>query len=237
MFGFGKKKIKDLSDLTNAELLDLMEEFTDRGHKATVLLEERQRELDILYREAYQDVGSELYSLALDKLNKYVNLSEKYGEIVREFVFRLLLVVAEEGSGRKDEVLGVYDEIIKYYKEKDSLDNVALFEKKKFDYQEKIKEYELMQERYNFELKKEIIPALQRLESLKVNECRYDDYASQDSFDAIWRSVLHEVDLYEEGEESMLNKNSCRGAKNWLKSFSHLCKTVKIPEEYKPKEG
>lgn len=94
-----------------------------------------------------------------------------------------------------------------------------------------------MQERYNFELTKEIIPALRRLESLKVNECRYDDYASQDSFDAIWRSVLHEVDLYEEGEESMLNKNSCRGAKNWLKSFSHLCKTVKIPEEYKPKEG
>ena len=29
--------------------------------------------------------------------------------------------------------------------------------------------------------------------------------------------------LCEEGEESPLNKNSCRGAKNWLNSFKHLC--------------
>ncbi len=95
-----------------------------------------------------------------------------------------------------------------------------------------------MQQRYNFSIEEEPIRiALQRLESLKVNEYRYDDYFTQDSFDAIWMSVLHEVDLYEEGEESMLNKNSCRGAKNWLRSFSHLCKAVKVPEEYKAKEG
>ena len=64
-----------------------------------------------------------------------------------------------------------------------------------------------------------------------------DDYSSQDSFDAVWRSVLHEVDLFEEGEESPLNKTTAKGAKRWLKEFSHLCKDVRIPDEYKPKEG
>lgn len=124
--------------------------------------------------------------------------------------------------------------------------NSAIMEQKKEDarareeewYKMEKKRVVEMQQRYNFSIEEEPVRiALERLEGLKVNDCRYEDYASQDSFDAIWRSVLHEVDLYEEGEESMLNKNSCRGAKNWLKSFSHLCKTVKIPEEYKFKEG
>ena len=73
------------------------------------------------------------------------------------------------------------------------------------------------------------------MESLKVDEYRNIDYCAQDSFDRVWWSVLHEVDMYEEGEESPLNKTTCKGAKNWLKSFSHLCKE-RIPKEYKPKE-
>lgn len=92
-----------------------------------------------------------------------------------------------------------------------------------------------MQERYNFSISEEPIRiALERLESLKVNEYRNVDYCAQDSFDKVWWSVLHEVDMYEEGEESPLNKTTCKGAKNWLKSCSHLCKG-RIPEEYKPK--
>jgi hypothetical protein len=94
-------------------------------------------------------------------------------------------------------------------------------------------ELEQMQARYNFPLTAEIIPALERLEKLAVNKYRNDDYSWQDSFDKIWYSVLHEVDLYEEGEESPLNKTTVKGAKNWLKSFAHLY-TEKVPSEYKP---
>lgn len=97
------------------------------------------------------------------------------------------------------------------------------------------KELEDMQKRYNFALSNDLVPALERLESLKVNEYRLRDYSYQDSFDKVWASVLHEVDMYEEGEESPMNKTTVKGAKNWLKSFSHLYKG-KIPEEYKTKE-
>ena len=93
-----------------------------------------------------------------------------------------------------------------------------------------------MQERYNFSIEDETIRiALERLESLKVNEYRNVDYHAQCSFGDVWWSVLHEVDLYEEGEESPLNKTTCKGAKNWLKSYSHLCKE-RVPADYKPKE-
>ena len=97
------------------------------------------------------------------------------------------------------------------------------------------KKLEQMQERYNFSITDEPIRiAIERLEGLKVNEYRMDDYSYQDSFDKVWWSVLHEVDLYEEGEESPLNKTTYKGAKGWLKSFSHLCKE-RIPAEYMPK--
>lgn len=95
---------------------------------------------------------------------------------------------------------------------------------------------EQMQERYNFPLNEELITALERLESLKVNEYRNVDYYAQDSFDRVWWSVLHEVDMYEEGEESPLNVTTLKGAKNWLKSFSHLCKGCRIPKEYEREE-
>lgn len=95
---------------------------------------------------------------------------------------------------------------------------------------------EEMQKRYNFSIQEEPVRiALERLESLKVNEYRNVDYWTQDSFDRVWWSVLHEVDMYEEGEESPLNKTTYKGAKNWLKSFVHLCKG-NIPADYKPKE-
>ena len=95
---------------------------------------------------------------------------------------------------------------------------------------------EEMQKRYNFSIQDEPVRiALERLERLKVNEYRNIDYWAQDSFDRVWWSVLHEVDMYEEGEESPLNKTTYKGAKNWLKSFVHLCKG-NIPADYKPKE-
>lgn len=89
--------------------------------------------------------------------------------------------------------------------------------------EERLKRLEELQKHYNFIVTDKLVPALERLEGLTVNKYRMDDYSYQDSFEKVWISVQHEVDLYEEGEESPLNKNSCRGAKNWLNSFKHLC--------------
>lgn len=89
--------------------------------------------------------------------------------------------------------------------------------------EERVKRLEELQKHYNFIVTEELVPALERLEGLAVNKYRMIDYSYQDSFEKVWISVQHEVDLYEEGEESPLNKNSCRGAKNWLNSFKHLC--------------
>ena len=117
----------------------------------------------------------------------------------------------------------------------------AIVEKRKQEAKAREDEYymaeknriEKMQERYNFSISEEPIrTALERLESLKVNEYRNVDYHAQKSFYDVWWSVLHEVDLYEEGEGSQLNKTTFKGAKNWLKSFSHLCKE-RVPAEYK----
>lgn len=100
--------------------------------------------------------------------------------------------------------------------------------------QEQIKK---MQKRYNFSIEDERIQiALERLESLAVDRFRNDDYSAQKSFDDVWWSVLHEVDLYEEGEETEFRSvRSVEATKKWLKSFSHLC-TEKVPEEYKAEE-
>ncbi|MGN0373910.1 MAG: hypothetical protein ACI4EN_00300 [Butyrivibrio sp.] len=79
-----------------------------------------------------------------------------------------------------------------------------------------------LQSRYNFKLEGDVLTAIQRLESLAVNKYRYNEFCYQDSFNKVYSSVRHEVDLYEEGDESPLNKNSCRGAKNWLDKWRHL---------------
>jgi len=101
----------------------------------------------------------------------------------------------------------------------------------------KQEQFKKMQKRYNFSIEDERIPiALERLEGLAVDRFRNDDYSAQKSFDDVWWSVLHEVDLYEEGEETEFRSvRSVEATKKWLKSFSHLC-TEKVPEEYKAEE-
>lgn len=104
---------------------------------------------------------------------------------------------------------------------------------------ERLKEQELkeMQARYNFPVDDERIQiALHWLEGLAVNKIRNVDYSYQDSFDKVWWSVLHEVDMYEEGENNGFRSiKSVEATKKWLKNFSHLC-TEKVPDEYKAKE-
>lgn len=101
---------------------------------------------------------------------------------------------------------------------------------------EKIKLAE-MKKRYDFPIDEEPVRiALERLESIKVDV--YRDASNDISFDAVWKSVLEQVDYYEQEEKewNMLNKITYKGAKNWLKSFAHLCKG-NVPDEYKSKEG
>ena len=101
----------------------------------------------------------------------------------------------------------------------------------------KQEQFKKMQKRYNFSIEDERIQiALERLEGLAVDRFRNDDYSDQKSFDDVWWSVLHEVDLYEEGEETEFRSvRSVEATKKWLKSFSHLC-TEKVPAEYKAEE-
>lgn len=101
----------------------------------------------------------------------------------------------------------------------------------------KQEQFKKMQKRYNFSIEDERIQlALERLEGLAVDRFRNDDYSAQKSFDDVWWSVLHEVDLYEEGEDTEFRSvRSVEATKKWLKSFSHLC-TEKVPAEYKEDE-
>ena len=101
----------------------------------------------------------------------------------------------------------------------------------------KQEQFNKMQKRYNFSIEDARIQiALERLEGLAVDRFRNDDYSAQKSFDDVWWSVLHEVDLYEEGEETEFRSvRSVEATKKWLKSFSHLC-TEKVPAEYKAEE-
>lgn len=238
MFGwFKKNKERSLNEYSNAELSDLMVEFTEAGNKATVILQERQKELMQLYQLIYQEVDHKMYTPAFEHIKQYIDLSEKYGELVRETVFLLLLVVAEDGSGDPEEIFSVYDYIIAYYTEKDNIDLKNLFIQKRMDYDKTVKEVKEMQSRYDFPLDTPTIIALERLENLVVYRyIKLEAVTEYTGFDKVWRAVLNEVDYFEQGDSwNSLNKTTYKGAKNWLKSFSHLCKED-IPEEYKPKE-
>ncbi len=233
---WNKSKGVDLDSLSNKELEKKMEEFTEDGERASVILESRRKELLELYRVAYVQIEQKLYTQALNSLNSYLKLSEKYGEIVKEFVFELIILAATDSGEDSSGILSVYDSIVNYYRKKECAGLAEVFMKKREDYEIEVNRIKEMQERYSFSIDEEPVRlALERLESIKVNS--YRNNANDVSFDAVWRSVLVQVDYYEQGEKgwNMLNKTTYKGAKNWLKSFAHLCKED-IPDEYKSKE-
>lgn len=230
---FFKKKRKPLEDLTNQELEEFSVQFTEDGGKALNILNDRQNELIDLYSKAYKGVKAGLYNDAVKYIDEYIKKCDRYGEIVKQYVYDLLVMAVIDGKALSGDVCWVYDEIIKYYQEKGNEEYAADYLLRKEDYIKEVEKMIALRDRYNFDITEDIARALFRLEGLKVNEYRLDDYATQDSFGAVWKSVLHEVDLYEEGEESPLNKITTKGAKRWLKEFSHLCTEVRIPDEYK----
>lgn len=230
---FFKKKQKPLEDMTKQELEELSEQFTEAGSKAIHILDSRRNELMSLYSRAYKCVETGLYNDAVKCIDELLAKSEKYGEIVKQYVYDLLLIAVKDGGASFEEVCWIYDEVIKYYQEKGNKEYAVDYALRKADYIKEAERMQSLRERYNFDITVDIARALFRLEGLKVNEYRMIDYATQDSFDAVWRSVLHEVDLWEEGEESPLNKTTAKGAKRWLKEFSFLCVNSKVPDDYK----
>ena len=106
---------RDLNELKNNELADLGAEFTEEGERALTILQNRQQELISLYRKAYSETESKNYHVAVEHLNNYISLAEKYGEVVISAVFDLLIWIARD-RGDTDAVLSLYDDAIGYYR-------------------------------------------------------------------------------------------------------------------------
>lgn len=234
MFGFfrNKRAEKPIDELSNSELLEFADEFTERGDRAMILLNTRRDELQRLYSLIYQEVQNKLFSSALDHISQYVRISDKYGELVREPVFILFIVATEDGGGSPEDVFSVYDSIISYYKTRDANEYVELFEKKRADYEITVNELKDLERKYGFIFTTDIGIAINHLEGLAVY--RFLDISTmQNSFDNVWLSVLKEVELFEsEDSGKNLNKTTYKGAKNWLRKFAYLCSGA-IPDEYK----
>ena len=191
-------------------------------------------DIKCMYPKAQEDFDNANYEEALQKLNWIIDEYIKLEEIVGLYVF-ILLVDTQKAIAGKDGALGAYDRGIEYYSNvsgehterwKDQLQHM------RENYIEDEERLEQMRASYNFSIEDaEIIKALIRLEGIKVNEYRVKDYEHQNSFDLVWESVLNEVEKYEAGENSPLNKTTLKGAKSWLRNFSYLCSGI-ISEEY-----
>ena len=71
------------------------------------------------------------------------------------------------------------------------------------------------------ELTKDQEKAINKGKRLKAFKLRNDD--TENSFDDIWFHVLHEVDLFEEGEDTaVINKSQAIAAKRWLRETQSL---------------
>lgn len=101
---------------------------------------------------------------------------------------------------------------------------IELYKQEKEDLEDMVndKVKQALQEKYNFPLEGDILQAIRELEKLAVGKYRNVDYSWQDSFSKVWWSVRHEIDMFEEGEESPLNTVSCNGAKRWIERWKDL---------------
>lgn len=79
-----------------------------------------------------------------------------------------------------------------------------------------------VQKKYNFKITNVLYKAIMELERLIVSEYRWKDFDTQKDFRSIWNSVQHEVDLYEENEDSPLVKRTYESTKKWLDKWEHL---------------
>lgn len=77
---------------------------------------------------------------------------------------------------------------------------------------------------------KTVEQAMKKLKRLKVNELYNDDalHEFESEFDGVWWRVLHEYDMYEEGQideefkHEHLNKQTAKTTYKWLEETQHL---------------
>ncbi len=77
----------------------------------------------------------------------------------------------------------------------------------------------------NLSIEEQQKKALKRLWRMKVASVMNDDYVESENesyFDFVWWQVLHEYDLFIEGECDDLTKAQAETAKRWLKETQHL---------------
>lgn len=242
MFGFFRSKkefdkaVKEEVDRREKENEKRWEEWLKKNPVEVKL--GKKNELNMLYVKAEEMYKKGECLASLEILNSVIKGLVEIGETIGLYVFILLIDVrkALEGS---DGALDAYDMGIKYYGEISGEQACKWKEHlivAKESYIEEERMLNEMRTRYKFSLDASVIPALQRLEGIAVS--KYIDCGGLDSFDEVWREVLKQVDNFEQGkkEQNNLNKTTYKGAKNWLKHFSHLCKN-EIPDEYKTVEG
>nr|DAH73461.1 MAG TPA: hypothetical protein [Caudoviricetes sp.] len=100
------------------------------------------------------------------------------------------------------------------------LNNVIIFKECKNLEQDELAD--IKQEYENFiENQEDCILPLQEAKKLKAYEERNDD--DENNFADIYYHILHEVNLYEEGEDcNVLNTSDYNKAKKWLAKYNHL---------------
>ena len=241
MFKFFKSK-RDFDKAVEAEVERRELERKQKAQEMREWIEENPLEVRLTEKAEIQQryiEAEEMFKAgnpedAFVKLTEVINRSALLsGEVIGLYVFVLLVDVKKALSG-KEGALEAYDEGISYYSSVQGDYVSGWLEHLKVSRESYLKEEELMErmrERYKFPLAEDVVIALKRLEGLAVYRYLYDE---MDSFDAVWRAVLKQVDYFEQGEKGWnnLNKTTYKGAKNWLKSFAHLCSDA-VPDEYR----
>lgn len=247
MFGFFRKKeldksVKKEEDQRKAEIKKRRAEIWNEWLAENPIDEnfEKENKLKSMYAKAEEYYKNGSYQKSLDTLVKVVDGYTALGKVVGLYVFILYIDVIKEYKGY-DDTLNAYNLGIEYYSNSvgEYVDRwKEHLEVAKESYIEEEKLIERLKEKYEFPLDTSTIIALKRLENLAVHKfIKLEAVDNYSGFDKVWRAVLNEVDYFEQGDSwNSLNKTTYKGAKNWLKSFSYLCKE-KIPEEYRPKEG
>lgn len=247
MFGFFKskrdfdkavKKEVDRREEERKKKVDEMWRKWQEENEVDIHLSKK-NELNVLYTKAEKLYKEGNPDGALVLLNDIISGYTEIGELIGLYVFILLIDVQKTLDG-KDGAIWAYDMGIEYYSSASGEYVDRWKEHLQVAKESYLKEENLieeLQEKYDFTLDTPTVIALERLENLAVHRyIKLDAVTEYTGFDRVWRSVLNEVDYFEQGDSlNSLNKTTYKGAKNWLKSFSHLCKED-IPEEYKPKE-
>ena len=77
-----------------------------------------------------------------------------------------------------------------------------------------------MKNGFSFKVENDCVGALKEVIHLKAFKIRNDDRES--NFSDLYFHVQYEVDMFNEGEESLLSKTSVLSAEKWLNKYRYL---------------